>query len=119
VVTKNKEATKTKDEGKIRMKAKVDEEKYKLNIKKSDENLAKDKKLTPEEELKHFKNVVKSLMEESSKALVNIDLFSHGIEIKEEISLLSHCLDFTIRLCEGDEEKTVSIRRYKNGREPL
>ena len=101
------------------MKAKVDEEKYKLNIKKSDDALATAKKLTPEEDLKHFKNVVKSLMEESSKALVNIDLFSHGVEIKEEISLLSHCLDFTIRLCEGVEEKTVPIWRYKNGKESL
>ena len=45
-------------------------------------------------------------MEESSKALVNIELFSHGAEIKEEISLLTHCLDFTIRLCESDEEET-------------
>ncbi len=101
------------------MKAKVDEEKNKLNTKKSDDALATGKKLTPEEELKHFKNVVKSLMEESSKALVNIDLFSHGVEIKEEISLLSHYLDFTIRLCEDDEEKTVPIWRYKNGKESL
>ena len=101
------------------MKAKADEEKYKLNIKKSDDFLATGKKLTPEEELKHFKNVVKSLMEESSKALVNIDLFSRGVEIKEEISLLSHCLDFTIRLCEGDEEEALICWRYKNGRESL
>ena len=101
------------------MKAKPDEEKYKIYIKKSDDALADSRKLTPEEELKHFKNVVKSLMDESSKALVNIELFSHGVEIKEEISLLSHCLDFTIRLCEGDEEKMVPIWRYKNGRESL
>jgi len=73
----------------------------------------------PEEELKHFKNVVKSLMEDSSKALVNIELFSHGVEIKEEISLLSHCLDFTIRLCEGDEEEALICWRYKNGRKSL
>jgi hypothetical protein len=101
------------------MKAKVDEERYKLNIEESDDALATGKKLTPEEELKHFKNVVKSLMEESSKALANIDLFSHGVEIKEEISLLSHCLDFTIRLCEGDEEVALFCWRYKNGRESL
>ncbi len=101
------------------MKAKVDEEKYKLNIKKSDDALATGKKLTPEEELKHFKNVVKSLMEESSKALVNIDLFSHGVEIKEEISLLSHCLDFTIRLCESDEEEAHICWRHENGKESL
>ena len=106
-------------EKKMGMKTKVDEEKYKLNIKKSDDAFAAGKKLTPEEELKHFKNVVKSLMEESSKALVNIDLFSHGVEIKEEISLLSHCLDFTIRLCEGDEEEALICWRYKNGRESL
>lgn len=102
-----------------KMGMKTDKEIYTINIKKSDDTLATGKKLTPEEELKHFKNVVKSLMKESSKALVNIELFSHGVEIKEEISLLSHCLDFTIRLCEGDEEKAVPIRRYKNGREPL
>ena len=124
MVTKNKEVTKTKDEVKMTerkmgMKAKADEEKYKLNIKKSDDALATGKKLTPEEELKHFKNLVKSLMEESSKALVNIELFSHGVEIKEEISLLSHCLDFTIRLCESDEEEALICWRYKNGRESL
>ena len=106
-------------ERKMGMKAKADKEKYMLNIKKSDDALATGKKLTPEEELKHFKNVVKSLMEESSKALVNIELFSYGVEIKEEISLLSHCLDFTIRLCKGDEEKMVPIWRYKTGRKSL
>ena len=104
-------------ERKMRMKA--DKEKYTINIKKSEDALAKDKKLTPEEELKHFKNVVKSLMEESSKALVNIELFSHEVEIKEEISLLSHCLDFTLRLCEVDEEKIVPIWSYKNENESL
>lgn len=102
-----------------KMGMKTDKEIYTIYIKKSEDALATGKKLTPEEELKHFKNVVKSLMKESSKALVNIELFSHGVEIKEEISLLSHCLDFTIGLCEGDEEKAVPIRRYKNGREPL
>ena len=114
MVTKNKEVIKTKDEikmpeRKIGMKVKADEEKYTINIKKSEDTLVTGKKLTPEEELKHFKNLIKSLMEESSKALVNIELFSHEVEIKGEISLLSHCLDFTIRLCEGDEEKAVPI----------
>ena len=106
-------------ERKMGMKAKADEEKYKLNIKKPDDVLTTGKKLTPEEELKHFKNVVKSLMEESSKALVNIELFSQGVEIKEEISLLNHCLDFTIRLCKGDEEEAPICWRYKNGRQSL
>jgi hypothetical protein len=106
-------------ERKMRMKAKADKEEYKLSIKRSEDALATDKKLTPEEELKHFKNIVKSLMDEASKALVNIDLFSHEVEMKEEISLLSHCLDFTIRLCEGDEEEAHICWRHKNGRESL
>lgn len=105
--------------GKVGMKAKADKKKYMLNIKKSDDNLVGSRKLTPQEELKYFKNVVKNLLEEASKALVNIEIFSHGAEIKEEISLLSHCLYFTIRLCEGGEEKTDPMWRYKNGRESL
>ena len=66
------------------MKAKADNKKYKIYIKKSDDVLENSRKLTPEEELKHFKNVVKSLMEESSKALVNMELFSHGVEIRRK-----------------------------------
>ena len=79
-----------------------DEEKYELYIKKSKDYLTDRKKVTTEEEFNHFKNVVKNLMDEASKALVDIELFSQGEEIKEEISLLNHCLDLTIRLCNGD-----------------
>ena len=75
-------------------------------MKKADESSSEGKKLPPEEELKHFKAVVKSLMNDASKVLAEIELLSHGAEIEEKISLLDHYLDHTTRLCESDREKT-------------
>ena len=56
------------------------------------------KRLPPEEELKHFKAVVRSIMVDASKVLAHIELFSHGAEIEEQLSLLDHYLDYTQRL---------------------
>ncbi|MEA2005352.1 MAG: hypothetical protein U9O50_03725 [Acidobacteriota bacterium] len=67
--------------------------------------MPKSKELPPEERLKHFKNVVKSLMNDASKVLGEIELLPHGAEIKEKISLLDHYLDYTTRLCENDKEE--------------
>ena len=55
-----------------------------------------------EEELKHFKAVVRSVMMDASKVLGYIELEVHGAEIEEQISLLDHYLDYTRRLCERD-----------------
>jgi hypothetical protein len=60
------------------------------------------RKLSPEEELKHFKAVVRSLMMDASKVLGYIELEVHGAEVEEQISLLDHYLDYTRRLCEID-----------------
>jgi len=43
-------------------------------MKKPDEPSSRGKKLPPEEELRHFKNVVKSLMNDASKVLAEIEL---------------------------------------------
>ena len=59
-------------------------------------------KLPPEEELKHFKAVVRSVMMDASKVLGHIELLVHGAEIEEQMSLLDHYLDYTRRLCESD-----------------
>jgi len=56
---------------------------------------------SPEEELKHFKAAVRSVMIAASKTLAHIELLSHGAGI-EEISLLDHYLDYTQRLCESE-----------------
>ena len=64
------------------------------------------RKLSPDEELKHFKGVVRSLMYDASKVLAHIELLSHGAEVEEEISLLDHYLDYTQRLCESHNEET-------------
>ena len=60
------------------------------------------RKLSPEEELKHFKAVVRSVMMDASKVLGFIELEAHGAEMEEQISLLDHYLDYTRRLCESD-----------------
>ena len=70
-----------------------------------------DKPLSPEEELKHFKAVVRSVMLDASKVLAHIELLVHGAEVEEQMSLLDHYLDYTRRLCEreileaGDKEE--------------
>jgi hypothetical protein len=53
------------------------------------------RKLSPEEELKHFKAVVRSVMMDASKVLGFIELEAHGAEMEEQISLLDHYLDYT------------------------
>ncbi len=71
------------------------------------------KKLAPEEEFRHFKNVVKSLMKDASKVLAEMESLLDGAEIEEKssllehISLLDHYLDYTRRLAESD---TVGAR---------
>lgn len=60
------------------------------------------KKLSPEQELKHFKAIVRSVMLDASKVLGYIELEAHGAEMEEQISLLDHYLDYTRRLCERD-----------------
>ncbi len=60
------------------------------------------RKLPPEEELKHLKAVVRSVMMDASKVLGHIELLVHGAEIEEQMSLLDHYLDYTRRLCERD-----------------
>jgi hypothetical protein len=60
------------------------------------------RKLSPEEELKHFKAVVRSVMIDASKVLGFIELEAHGAEMEEQISLLNHYLDYTRGLCESD-----------------
>jgi len=67
-------------------------------------------KLPPEEELKHFKNVVRSAMDDASKALGFIELYADGAEIEEQIRLLDHYIDYTKRLCEGDKVRGISHR---------
>ncbi len=66
-----------------------------------DDTVVKEKEISAEEELKHFKNVVKSLMRDAINVLAEIELFSHGEELEEKISILNHYLDYTLRLSEG------------------
>jgi len=70
------------------------------------------RKLPPEEELKHFKAVVRSVMMDASKVLGHIELLVHGAEIEEQMSLLDHYLDYTRRLCESHNEETG--QRYEH-----
>ena len=66
------------------------------------------RKLSPEEELKHFKAVVRSIMMDASKVLGYIELEVHGAELEEQIALLDHYLDYTQRLCESDMQEDVN-----------
>ena len=66
------------------------------------------RKLSPEEELKHFKVVVRSIMIDASKVLGYIELEVHGAELEEQIALLDHYLDYTQRLCESDMQEDVN-----------
>lgn len=52
-----------------------------------------DRNLPPEQELMHFKAIVRSVMIDASKVLANIELMSHGDELEDQISLLDHYLD--------------------------
>ncbi len=74
-------------------------------MKESDDSLAKSRGLPAEEELKYFKAVVESLMNDASKILAHIELLSHGAEIEKEIHLLDHYLDHTRRLYESSKEE--------------
>ena len=74
-------------------------------MKNSDDSLAKSGGLPPEGELKYFKAVVRSLMNDASKVLARIELLSHGAEIEEGIHLLDRYLDNTRRLCESPKEE--------------
>ncbi|MBI4645829.1 MAG: hypothetical protein HY738_04300 [Bacteroidia bacterium] len=69
--------------------------------------MRKPNQLTPEEKIKHFKNVVKVLMNDASKVLAEIELISKGDEMEEKISLLNHYVDYTKRLCESNESAKV------------
>jgi hypothetical protein len=66
------------------------------------------RKLSPEEELKHFKAVVRSIMMDASKVLGYIELEVHGAELEEQIALLDHYLDYTQRLCESGMQEDVN-----------
>ena len=50
-------------------------------MKKPDESLPK--RLTPEEELEHFKAVIRNLMIDASKVLAYMELLSRGAELEE------------------------------------
>ena len=67
------------------------------------------RKLPPEEELKHFKAIVRSVMMDASKVLGHIELLVHGAEIEEQMSLLDQYLDYTQRLCESHNEETGTM----------
>lgn len=54
--------------------------------------------------LVHFKFVIKSLLNDVSKMLGEIELASHGAEVKEKISLIDHYLDYARRLCETKDK---------------
>lgn len=58
------------------------------------------KELESDEYLVHFKAVVKSITNDASKVLGEIELACQGGEIEEKISLLDHYLDYVGRLCE-------------------
>ncbi len=59
------------------------------------------KELPPEVELRHFKGVVKSLMQDASKVLALLELEVTGPEAERLMELLDHYLSYTERLCEG------------------
>ena len=69
----------------------------------SNENVMKQGKgeLPPEEELRHFKGVVKSLMQDASKVLAQLELEVSGAEAERLMELLDHYLSYTERFCEG------------------
>ena len=69
-------------------------------MEKPEISLSEDFNLVPEVEFKNFRKVVKSLMKDASKVLVDIELPLHGAEIEEKLSILGHYLDYTRRLCE-------------------
>ena len=57
--------------------------------------------LPPEEELRAFKKLVKSLMQDASEVLGQIELEVSGAETERLIELWDHYLSYTERLCEG------------------
>jgi len=65
-----------------------------------------DNRLTPKEELIHFKAVVRSVVIDASEVLANIELLSHAAELEAQIVVLDHCLDYIRRLCEGDIQES-------------
>jgi hypothetical protein len=58
------------------------------------------KELAPEEELHHFKGIIKSLMQDASKVLAQLELEVSGTEAERLMELLDHYLRYTERLCE-------------------
>ena len=58
------------------------------------------------EQMKHFKNVVRSLMEQAEGILGELQMTAEGKGVEEKIAMLDHCLDYTRRLCEYDPSKS-------------
>lgn len=53
-------------------------------------------------------------MNDASKVLAEVELFSHGAEIEEKIALLDHYLDYTTRLCESNKEDNGAVLPFPN-----
>jgi hypothetical protein len=61
----------------------------------------------PEEELRLFRGVVKSLMRDASKVLAEIMLQSRGTRLEQSASLLDSYIGYTLRFCENDNWNPV------------
>jgi len=60
--------------------------------------------LAPADELRHFKAVVRSLMNQAESILAEIELAAHGKALEDKIAVLDHCLDYTRRMCEPESD---------------
>ncbi len=56
----------------------------------------------PEEELRLFRGVVKSLMRDASKVLGEMMLQSHGTKLEQSALLLDSYIGYTMRFCENE-----------------
>jgi len=54
------------------------------------------------EQLRHFKAVVKSLMDQAESIIADMELSAQGSGMEEKIAMLDHCIDYTRRLCDFD-----------------
>jgi hypothetical protein len=56
--------------------------------------------LLPDEELQHFKTVVRALMDQAGAILADLAAQAEAFDAVDKIDQLDHCLDYTKRLCE-------------------
>ncbi len=62
-----------------------------------------EKQVPPEEELRAFRGVVRSLMRDASRVTAQMMLTARGTRLEEQAVLLDHYISYTLKFCENND----------------